>query len=156
MKGSLDHGIGSFGTSIETIRRTLDGQCDSLSERRLPVLLSVVEHDQIQLECSGFPYRGMKRFVELMFSDDELDIIHIMGTEPDHNELRSAVIDECGEPTYSSTTVEYFGLHGVSLRTDPYEISFVSHRVRQQYEGYMRSLPSPPSHPQPALDAANP
>jgi len=137
---SLDHGIGDFGDNIETIRRNFDGQCDNLSERSLPVLLSVVEKDQTQLECSGFPYRGRKRFVELMFSDGELDIIHIMGTEPDHRELRSAVIDECGQPTFSSLTVEYFGLHGISLRTDPHEISFASPRVRRQYEEYMRSL----------------
>ena len=137
---SLDHGIGGFGDDAETIRRNLDGRCDSVTERPLPLLLSVVEKEQTQLECIGFPYRGRQRFVELMFSDNELDIIHIMGTEPDHQQLRSAVIVECGQPSFSSTTVEFYRSHGISLRTDPYEISFVSPRVRQQYEEYMRSL----------------
>ena len=137
---SLDHGIGSFGDNVETIRRNLGGQCDSLSERPLPLMLSVVEKEQTQLECRGFLYWSRKRFVEMMFSDDELDIIHIMGTEPDHGELRSAVIDACGQPSFSSMTVEYYGSHGISLRTDPHEISFVSQRARQQYEEYMRSL----------------
>lgn len=140
MKSLLDHGIGRFGDSIGTIRRNLEGQCDSLSERQLPLLLSVVEKEQTQLECSGFLYRGRNRFVELMFSDDKLDIIHIMGTEPDHQELTSAIVQECGQPSVSSTTVEYWGLHGISLRTEPHEVSFVSKRVRQQYDEYMRSL----------------
>ena len=137
---SLDHGTGSFGDNVETIRRSLDTRCDSLSERPLPLLLSVVEKEQTQLECSGFLYRERKRFVELMFSDDELDISHIMGTEPDHDELRSAVIGEHGQSTFSSRTVEHYGSLGISLRTDPHEISLVSQRVRQQYEEYMRSI----------------
>jgi len=136
----LDHEIGNFGDSILTIRRNLEGKCDKLSERELSILLSVVKNNQTQLECDGFLYRGKKRFVELMFSDGHLDIIHIMGTESDHEELKDILITEYGKPSFSSDQANYYRSEGISLRTKPHEISFVSERVRDQYGDYMRSL----------------
>jgi len=136
----LDHHIGNFGDSILTIRSNLEGKCDELSERELQILLNVVKNTQTQLECDGFLYRGKKRFVELMFSDGHLDIIHIMRTEPDHEELKDILISEYGKPSFSSDQVDYFLSEGISLRTEPHEISFVSRRVREQYDEYMRSL----------------
>ena len=136
----LDHKIGNFGDSILTIRSNLEGKCDELSERELSILLDVVKNSQTQLECDGFLYRGQKRFVELMFSDGHLDIIHIMKTESDHEELKDILITEYGKPSFSSEQVDYFLSEGISLRTKPHEISFVSKRVRKQYDDYMRSL----------------
>jgi len=136
----LDHRIGNFGDSILTIRSNLNGKCDELSERELSVLLSVVKNNQTQLECDGFLYRGKKRFVELMFSDGHLDIIHIMRTTADHEVLRNILRTEYGEPSFSSDQADYYRSEGISLRTKPHEISFVSERVREQYGDYMRSL----------------
>jgi hypothetical protein len=136
----LDHHIGNFGDSILTIRSNLEGKCDELSERELSILLNVVKNSQTQLECDGYLYRGKKRFVELMFSDGHLDIIHIMRTESDHEELKDILISEYGKPSFSSDQVDYFLSEGISLRTEPHEISFVSKRVREQYDVYMRSL----------------
>jgi len=136
----LDHHIGDFADSIPTIRSNLEGKCDELSERELPILLTVVENNQTQLECDGFVYRGKKRFVEIMFSDGHLDIIHIMRTESDHEELKGILKTEYGEPSFSSDQADYYRAVGISLRTKPHEISFVSERVRDQYGDYMRSL----------------
>jgi len=136
----LDHHLGDFGDSILTIRSNLEGKCDELSERELSILLNVVKNNQTQLECDGYLYRGKKRFVELMFSDGHLDIIHIMRTESDHEELKEILIGEYGKPSFSSDQVDYFLSEGISLRTEPHEISFVSKRVREQYDDYMRSL----------------
>jgi len=137
---TLDHHIGNWGDSIITIRSNLEGACDELSERELPILLTVVENNQTQLECDGFVYRGKKRFVEIMFSDGHLDIIHIMRTESDHEELKGILKTEYGEPSFSSDQADYYRAVGISLRTKPHEISFVSERVRDQYGDYMRSL----------------
>jgi hypothetical protein len=135
----LDHHIGNFGDGILTIRSNLEGKCDDLSERELSILLNVVKSSQTQLECDGYLYRGQKRFVELMFSDGHLDIIHIMRTESDHEELKHILISEYGKPSFSSDQADYYLSEGISLRTKPHEISFVSKRVREQYDGYMRS-----------------
>lgn len=75
-----------------------------------------------------------------MFSDGHLDIIHIMKTESDHEELKDILITEYDKPSFSSDQVDYFLSEGISLRTKPHEISFVSKRVRKQFDDYMRSL----------------
>lgn len=137
---SIHHSIGSFGDNTETIRKRLRGQCDELIERELPMLLSVAKKDQTQLECDGFLYRSRRRFVELMFSDDRLDIVHIMRTEPDHEELQEILRQAYGEPSFRSSQAIYYPSQGISLRTQPFEISFVSRRVRDEYGHYIRSL----------------
>jgi len=137
---SIEHKIGDFGDSIESIRKNLEGCCHELTERKLSILLSVVKKEQVQLECDGFLYRGKERFVELMFSDNQLDIIHIMKTQPDHEELKSILDLAYGKPSFTSEQVDYYQMAGISLRTKPYEISFVSKRVREEYGDYMRSL----------------
>ncbi len=136
----LDHKIGNFGDSILTIRSNPEGKCDEQSERELSILLDVVKNSQTQLECDGFLYRGQKSFVGLMFSDGHLDIIHIMKTESDHDELKDILITEYGKPSFSSNQVDYFLSEGISLRTKPYEISIVSKGVRKQFDDCMRSL----------------
>ena len=75
-----------------------------------------------------------------MFSDGHLDIIHIMKTESDHEELKDILITEYGKPSFSSNQVDYFLSEGISLRTKPYEISIVSKGVRKQFDDCMRSL----------------
>ncbi len=88
-KESLEHQIGDFGDSMETIRKNLEGRYSKLEERELRLILSTAKKKQTQLECYDFVYRGKKRFVELMFSDDKLEIIHIMKTESDYDELKT-------------------------------------------------------------------
>jgi hypothetical protein len=139
-KNSLEHNFGSFGDSMETIRENLEGRCSKIEERELSIILSTAKHKQTQLECYDLVYRGKKRFVEFMFSDSKLEIIHIMKTESDHDELKAILAKKYGKPSYTSNVVDYYSAHGISLRTKPYEISFHSSRVKVEYDGYMKSL----------------
>ena len=139
-KNSLDHNIGEWGDNMETIRKNLEGRCSKIEERELRIILSTAKNRQTQLECYNFIYRGEKRFVELMFSDDNLEIIHIMKTEKDHDELKTILAEKYGEPSYSSDVVDYYAAQGISLRTKPHEISFHSDKVKIEYDGYMKSL----------------
>ncbi|MEH6536783.1 MAG: hypothetical protein V7719_10340 [Psychroserpens sp.] len=137
---SLEHHIGEFGDSMETIRRNLEGRYGKLEERELRLILSTANKKQTQLECYDFMYHGKKRFVELMFSDNKLEIIHIMNTESDHDELKAILTKKYGKPSYSSEVVDYYAAPGISLRTKPREISFHSDKVSLEYDGYMKSL----------------
>jgi len=137
---SLEHHIGEFGDSMETIRKNLEGRYSKLEERELDIILSTAKNKQTQLECYDFMYRGKKRFVEMMFSDDKLEIIHIMKTESDHEELKAILAKKYGKPSYSSEVVDYYTTPGISLRTKPHEISFHSKNVNLEYDGYMKSL----------------
>lgn len=136
----LDHDIASFGASVEVVRQSLESRCESLTQRTPALRLSVTRETQLQLECHGYQYWGRTRFVELIFSDDALDIVHIMGTESDHEELRKILRRDHGNPTFSSEHVEWNREAGISLRTRPHEISFVSPRVSEEYEDFMASL----------------
>ncbi len=137
---SLEHHIGEFGDSRETIRKNLEGRYSKIEERELSLILSTAKKKQTQLECYDFMYRGKKRFVELMFSDNKLEIIHIMKTESDHDELKAILTKKYGKPSYSSEVVDYYATPGISLRTKPHEISFHSNKVSLEYDGYMKSL----------------
>ena len=139
-ENSLKHHIGEFGDSMETIRKNLEGRYRKLEERELQIILSTAKKRQTQLECYDFVYRGKKRFVELMFSDNKLEVIHIMKTEEDHDELKTILADKFGKPSYSSSVVEYYAAQRISLRSKPYEISFHSEKIKDEYDGYMKSL----------------
>jgi hypothetical protein len=68
-----------------------------LEERELRLILSTAKKKQTQLECYDFMCRGKKRFVELMWSDNKLEIIHIMKTESDHDELKAILTKKYGK-----------------------------------------------------------
>ena len=139
-KSSLEHHFGEFGDSMETIRKNLEGRCSKIEERELKIMLSTAKSKQTQLECYDLVYRGKERFVEFMFSDNKLEIIHIMKTESDHDKLKAIMAKKFGVPSYTSKVVDYYVNEGISLRTKPYEISFHSNRVKVEYDGYMKSL----------------
>lgn len=139
-KNSLEHHIGEFGDSMETIRKNLEGRYRKLEQRELKIILSTAKNRQTQLECYDFVYRGKKRFVELMFSDNKLEVIHIMKTKEDHDELKTILAVKFGKPSYSSSVVDYYAAQRISLRSKPYEISFHSEKIKNEYDGYMKSL----------------
>lgn len=139
-KNLLEHRFGNFGNSMETIRENLEGRCSKIEERELRIILSTAKKKQTQLDCYDLVYRGKKRFVEFMFSDNKLEIIHIMRTEDDHDELKALLAKKYGEPSFSSDVVDYYAAQRISLRTNPHEISFHSKNVDIEYDGYMKSL----------------
>ncbi len=61
-----------------------------------------------------------------MFSDNQLDIIHIMNMRDMLPDFKHMVEMEFGEPTISTSTVDYFAEAGISIRVFPDEVSFVS------------------------------
>jgi hypothetical protein len=92
------HHVGAFGSSIKEVTKNLKGKCDKLRSRTIPKLLSVAKNTQRQLECTGYVYFGKKRFVEIMFSDDQLDIIHIMNMRDMLPDFKHMIEMEFGEP----------------------------------------------------------
>ena len=135
-----DHHIGSFGSSINKVKQNLQGKCDKLETRTIPKLLSIAKKSQRQIECTGYNYFGKKRFVELMFSDGKLDIVHIMNIRDMLPDLKYMLEVKFGDPTLSTSAVDYFAPAGISLRVFPDEISFVSKRAKKDYSKYMDEI----------------
>ncbi len=130
----------AFYTSLATVRAAVDPRCDTLEVRRLDMLLDVARQSQQQIDCDGYRFRGRKRFMELMFSDDQLDLVIVLTDPDEHEAFADALRAQHGEPTHDSQIGLYFYDAAVALRTEPHEVVFVSKRVRAQYQLYMDSM----------------
>ena len=135
-----EHNIGEFGSSFNDVKQNLQGKCDKLKSRTIKKMLSVAKKTQRQLECTGFEYFGKKRFVEMMFSEGKLDIIHIMDIRDMLPDLKHMLVVEFGEPSLSTLAVDYFAIAGISLRVFPDEISFVSKRAKEDFSQYINKI----------------
>lgn len=69
----------AFGSTQEKIKLDLDRLCSSIQvENITPITAPLAVKSQEQINCSGFMYGGKEREVELVFQDDQLDIVWIL------------------------------------------------------------------------------
>jgi len=129
-----------LGDSLTQVKHKLSEKCEALTVQRLPRLLSVASNNQYLIKCQGFEYLGFQHSIELMFSDNQLDVIQILGTQAEHEDLRILLKQEYGTPSYSSKEVVYYQDLGISLRTKPHNITFVSERVVREYSRFSNGL----------------
>jgi hypothetical protein len=129
-----------LGDNINQVKQQLSKKCDELTEQKLPILLSVASENQSLIRCQGFEYLGSRHAVELMFSDNRLDVIQILSMQAESKGLRSLLKQEYGAPSYSSNEVVYYQNLSISLRTKPDNITFVSQRVLREYSRFVNGL----------------
>ena len=139
-KQNLRPDVPAFYTDLETVREAVTERCETVEVRDLRLLLDVARRSQRQIDCRGFIYRGRSSFMELMFSDDQLDLIIILFEPDDYT-----AIEKKFRETFSPFTLESkIGLfsyeNAVALRTRPHEIVFVSRRARANYQLCMYDL----------------
>jgi hypothetical protein len=91
-----------LGDDLNQVKQQLSKKCDELTEQKLPLLLSVASERQSLVKCHGFEYFGDKHSIELMFSDNQLDVIQILGVQVEHDDLLRLLKQEYGAPSYSS------------------------------------------------------
>lgn len=138
--------VPDFYSSIETVELAMADKCETIEVRELEFLLDVTRVSQQQIDCTGFEYLGAKRFVELMFSDDELDLVIVL-INPDEFEALSQKFREThGEPTHDSAIGQFYYGDAVAIRTRPFEVVFASRRVRANYQLYMDHMGSDTSN----------
>ena len=138
----------AFYAILATVRAAVEPRCDALEVRRLAMLLDVARQTQQQIDCDGYLLRGRKRFMGLMFSDEQLDLVIVL-TDPDEHEAYADTLRaQHGEPTHDSEIDLYFYDAAVALRSEPHEVVFVSKRVRAQYQLYMDSMAGEAEKPQ--------
>lgn len=129
-----------LGDDRTQVKLDLSKKCKALTEQKLPRLLSVASKNQYLIKCQDFEYLGSRHAIELMFSDNQLDVIQILGTQADSKDLRSLLKQEYGAPSYSSNKVVYYQNLGISLRTEPANITFVSQRMVREYSRFVNGL----------------
>ena len=129
-----------FYSTLAEVRAAVETRCDEIEVRDLNLLLDVARESQRQIDCQGFEYRGKKRLMELMFSDDELDLVIVLLDADDHPALESQFREAYGEALHDSPIGLFFYDSAVALRTRPHEVVFVSKRARANYQVYMDSM----------------
>ena len=127
-----------FGKSMSEIRQVLGPLCDSISERlNEPIQLPTAQKTQSQLDCYGFQYAGKKRKVELIFADDQLDIVWILTEAEEEEFFLNGFKELYGEPTHRMEDATFFLNEGTALRNKPHEVLFISERLKEPYKQFL-------------------
>lgn len=68
-----------FGDSLSSTKERLTKHCDKVDVIDVyPITAPLAKHSQRQINCHGFNYAGKPRNVELVFQDDQLDLVWIL------------------------------------------------------------------------------
>lgn len=127
-----------FGKTMSEIKQTLGPLCDSISERlNEPIQLPTAQKMQSQLDCYGFEYAGKKRKIELIFADDQLDIIWILTEAEEEEFFLNGFREKYGEPTHKMEDATFFLNDGTALRNQPHEVLFISERLKEPYKQFL-------------------
>ena len=122
----------TFGSSVEQMQHQLQNTCDNLTVKEItPITAPLALKSQFQINCSGFIYAGKKRNVELVFQDDQLDLVWILFPVNEKPEIINAFKNKFGEP---SMVIDYGSIYldiNAAIRNVPPEVLFVSDRHEQ-------------------------
>jgi len=129
--------VPAFYSSIDDVKMVMGERCVSMRVRELDLLLDVAREHQQQIDCYGFEYLGTPRFMELMFSDGELDLVIVLIEQEEFTELASEFREAYGQVTHESNIGLFFYFDAVAIRTQPHELVFTSKRTRANYQLYM-------------------
>lgn len=118
-----------LGESVESIKKEALKACKSIEERDIfPITGPLAKLSQKQIDCEGFYYAGKPRSVELVFQDDQLDLIWILIPELEREHINTAMTATYGAPTM---VVDYGAIYlqvNAAVRNKPSEVLFASSR----------------------------
>lgn len=119
----------TFGSKLENVKGEIAKLCSSIEVKNIaPITAPLAKKSQAQINCSGFIYGGKKREVELVFQDDQLDLVWILFPKEEKQKFISNFKAVYGEP---SMTIEYgtiFLQANAAIRNTPSEVLFASNR----------------------------
>ncbi len=119
----------AFGQSVSSIKGKLANKCSRLVDKDIiPITAPLAKKSQTQIDCFGFMYAGMPRNVELVFQDDQLDIVWILFPVEEREKLISNFTSIYGKP---SMTIEFGTIYlqaNAAIRNQPSEVLFASDR----------------------------
>lgn len=129
-----------LGESYDTTRHNALNMCESISEKDIvPITAPLAEKSQKQIDCLGFMYAGKPRKVELVFQDDQLDLIWILIPNNEKAVVVNELTELYGEP---SMVIDYGTIYlqaNTAFRNTPSEVLFASKR---QVEVMLKMLSS--------------
>ena len=118
-----------FGSSIVNVKTELEPLCSSIIvDKVIPITAPLAKISQMQINCSGYMYGGKKRNIELVFQDDQLDIVWILFPAKERQEIINAFKASYGEPTFEIGFGTIFLQANAAIRNEPSEVLFASDR----------------------------
>ena len=103
------------------------------------IQLPTAQKSQSQLDIYGFVFEGKKRNVELIFADDQLDIVWILTEAQEEVEFITAFTKQFGNPTHRLESITFFVNDGAAVRNQPHEVLFISERLKGPYKQWLDS-----------------
>ena len=132
--------IFELGASFDTVKENLINECEKITEKNIvPITAPLAKDSQKQIDCFGFLYAGKKRKIELVFQDDQLDLIWILIPNDEKDDVISEMNELYGEP---SMVIDYGTIYlqaNAAFRNEPTEVLFASKR---QVEAMLKILSS--------------
>ncbi|MBL7472036.1 hypothetical protein [Robertkochia sediminum] len=127
-----------FGQSLAEIKERVAAFSDSVTVRPEEELqLPTARKSQAQLDVYGFMFAGKKRHVELIFADDQLDVVWILTDAEEEKRFIDALKKQFGEPTHKNDMFTFFIDDGVAVRNQPHEVLFISERLKAPYKQWL-------------------
>lgn len=119
----------AFGSSVEQMERRLGPLCASLEVRVItPPTAPLARISQHQIDCDGFLYAGKPRKVELVFQDNQLDLVWILFPAEEKDAFLQAFTARYGKPTLQVGFGSIYLAAGAAVRNVPSEVLFASER----------------------------
>lgn len=129
-----------FGSTVAEVRAIVASQCKAVTVRKISppflVLRSHVKHEQVQLDCDGFPFEGAPRWVEFVFADDSLELVWIMTKADEEKTLRARMTAAYGPHDRQNEKFTAFTQARSAIRIDVPEVLFFSSRIASQLDGW--------------------
>jgi hypothetical protein len=97
----------------------------------------LVKETQTQIDCADFTYAGKNRSIELVFQDDELDIVWILFPETERPQILRSFRSTYGDPSMEIDFGAVFLQANAAVRNSPPEVFFASER---QVKAMLKSL----------------
>lgn len=122
----------TLGASFQEIKSKAIGECESIKQRNIvPITSPLAKESQKQIDCFGYMYAGKPRKVELVFLDNQLDLIWILISESEKNEVIYHMSKYYGEPSMVIDFGTVYLQENSAVRNVPPEVLFASQRQVQ-------------------------
>jgi TonB family protein len=124
-----------FGTSLASMRDVLSRGCSAVRVRPIDPVFRVLRGltgKQYQADCEGLVFEGKPRHAEFVFSDDGLELVWIMTTAEERDQLSQRMSSIFGAPDMTNQKFMAWTTNVAALRTDVAEVLFYSDRIGER------------------------
>ncbi|WP_372017077.1 hypothetical protein [Pseudoxanthomonas sp. 10H] len=142
----------AFGSPVAEVRQRLAPLCTSLQVRVVtaPPLAPLARISQHRIDCEGFPYAGRPRKVELVFQDNQLDLVWITFPAQEKDAFLRAFNARYGRPSLQVGFGSVYLAAGAAVRNVPTRVMFASPRQARAMATTLRAAGETPPTPSPS------